>query len=83
MVNENYKCEECNNILENVIADSGDLLPKRLDCPKCKAKSSCYRIWQSGIVIQDHMRALPRSGATWARERMKNAKGPSGKKHFY
>ena len=76
MVTENFKCEECGYIIENVEAESGDKFPKRIDCPKCNVKESCYRMW--GVpttVIGDHMRAVPKdSGVAYAYELMKSKK---------
>lgn len=84
MVLENYKCEECGFIIENVEANSGEQLPKRKNCPKCETKKSCYRMWGGSFHIPTNFKAVETGrGINLMRDKMKNYKGVSGNKHYY
>ena len=84
MVLENYKCEECKHIIEGVEADSGEKLPKRMDCPECGAKKSCYRCWGAYIHIPTNFKAVQDGrGINQMRGKMQKYKGALGKKHYH
>ena len=85
MINVDYQCKECDHIIEDVTAESGEKLPKRKNCPECEAIKSCSRIWGSSkFHLPTHFKAIEEGrGVNTMRDKMRNYKGPLGKKHYY
>lgn len=84
MIMENYICEECGTVIEDVHAESGEKLPKFMKCKEEGCTGKCYRSWGGGIHIPTGFQALKNSGAEYAKNLMKHGRSPSGaKKRFY
>jgi hypothetical protein len=81
-----YKCEECDHVIEDIEAKDGEEFPKRKKCPAC-GKMTCHRIWSAVVKVPNDFDTSSRqiSGAKKYKKEMQKYNGlrEKGNKRFY